>query len=124
MNSQEFFNELQRASELMKNEKYLEAIKILDNLREIERQGDFDYSLTHKLYQLISNSHSLLNQQIILEILNNYNENQLSFKQLAEKLKDTKKLDLDEANVRKEVELLILRGKLNCRLDGDLIVLK
>ncbi|MGQ4875351.1 MAG: hypothetical protein ACP6IY_14900 [Promethearchaeia archaeon] len=124
MNSQEFFNELQRASELMKNEKYLEAIKILDNLREIERQGDFDYSLTHKLYQLISNSHSLLNQQIILEVLNNYNENQLSFKQLAEKLKDTKKLDLDEANVRKEVELLILRGKLNCRLDGDLIVLK
>ena len=124
MNSQEFFNELQRASELMKNEKYLEAIKILDNLKEIERQGDFDYSLTHKLYQLISNSHSLLNQQIILEILNNYNENQLSFKQLAEKLKDTKKLDLDEANVRKEVELLILRGKLNCRLDGDLIVLK
>ncbi|MHA1272878.1 MAG: hypothetical protein ACTSQP_07235 [Promethearchaeota archaeon] len=124
MNSQEFFNELQRASELMKNEKYLEAIKILDNLREIERQGDFDYSLTHKLYQLISNSHSLLNQQIILEILNNYNENQLSFKQLAEKLKDTKKLDLDEANVRKEVELLILRGKLNCRLDGDLIVLE
>ncbi len=124
MNSQEFFNELQRASELMKNEKYLEAIKILDNLKEIERQGDFDYSLTHKLYQLISNSHSLLNQQIILEILNNYNENQLSFKQLAEKLKDTKKLDLDEANVRKEVELLILRGKLNCRLDGDLIVLE
>jgi hypothetical protein len=37
--------------------------------KAIEKEGEFDYSLTHRLYQLLSNSYSLYNQQIILKVL-------------------------------------------------------
>lgn len=124
MNREEFIEKLKRAGELMHDEKYEEAIEILNVLREIERKGDFDYNLTHKLYQLISNSHSLLNQQIILDFLRDCPEDQISLNELAKRLNTARKINLDKAIIRKEVELLILRGKLNCTLDGDLLKLK
>ncbi|MFW9951964.1 MAG: hypothetical protein ACFFKA_17740, partial [Candidatus Thorarchaeota archaeon] len=64
MNTEEFSSKLREVQNLMQQEKYDGAIQILETLKEIEKAGDFDYSLTHKLYQLLSNSKSLYNQQI------------------------------------------------------------
>ena len=63
MDKQTFIGKLNEAQDLMKNEKYKEAVILLEKLREIEKKNeDFEYSLSHKLYQLISNSNSLYNQ--------------------------------------------------------------
>ena len=61
MDKQTFIGKLNEAQDLMKNEKYKEAVILLEKLREIEKKNeDFEYSLSHRLYQLISNSNSLL----------------------------------------------------------------
>ena len=67
MEPHEFTKQLMEVQELMKTEKYAEALVILSKLKDIEKKGDFDYSLTHKLYQLDSNCHSLYNQEKILK---------------------------------------------------------
>ena len=70
MEPNEFAQKLIEVQDLMKNENYEEAIVILEKLKEIDQKGDFDYNLTHKLYQLISNTHSLYHQKIIVNEIN------------------------------------------------------
>ena len=65
MDANDFTKDLSDAQELMRNEKYKEALILLGKLKEADKAGDFDYNLTHKLYQLLSNSQSLYNQQIV-----------------------------------------------------------
>ena len=105
--------------ELMKTENYAEALVILSKLKDIEKKGDFDYSLTHKLYQLDSNCHSLYNQEKILKKIRIFAENQNSIplKNLKESL--SPELILDDGLLRREIELLILRGLLNCKIEGN-----
>ena len=57
MDANDFIKDLNDAQELMRNEKYKEALLLLGKLKEADKAGDFDYNLTHKLYQLISNFH-------------------------------------------------------------------
>jgi len=124
MDKQGFIKKLNDAQELMKNEQYEEAVIILDKLREIEKkEEDFDYSLTHKLYQLDSNCHSLLNQQIILEHINTLSKNLklISFHDLSEYLKNNG-FKIDASVLGKEVELLKLRGLVPCKIEGGNII--
>ncbi len=124
MNNSEFIKKIQEVQLLMKDEKYQEALIILDKLKEIEKAGNFDYSLTHKLYQLISNSHSLYNQQMILNVIQKESSQQelISFTELTEILKERENLDIDEPILRREIEILILRSLLHCRIEGDELV--
>jgi len=124
MKNSEFINKIQEVQLLMKDEKYQEALIILDKLKEIEKAGNFDYSLTHKLYQLISNSHSLYNQQIILKVIQKESSKQelISFTKLNEILKEREYIDIDEPILRREVEILILRSLLRCKIEGDELV--
>ena len=69
MDIQDFIKQLKQVQELMNKEKYKEAISLIEKLKEIETESDFNYNLTHKLYQLDSNAHSLFNQQNILKII-------------------------------------------------------
>ena len=103
----------------MAEEKYEDALILLERLKEVERNGDFDYGLTHKLYQLDSNCRSLFNQKIILKQINTIaaQQNSTSFKNLREIIKN--ELNVDEDTLRKEIELLILRGLLDCKIDGN-----
>ena len=71
MNTQEFIKNLNQVQNLLSQEKYQDAITLLATLKKKEKDGDFDYNLTHKLYQLDSNAKSLMNQHILSEILNN-----------------------------------------------------
>ena len=123
-NSSEFIRKIQEVQLLMKDEKYQEALIILDKLKEIEKAGNFDYSLTHKLYQLISNSHSLYNQQILLKVIQKESSQQesISFTELKEILKERENIDIDEPILRREVEILILRSLLGCKIEGDELV--
>jgi len=124
MNTSGFIKKIQEVQLLMKDEKYQEALIILDKLKEIEKAGNFDYSLTHKLYQLISNSHSLYNQQIVLKVIQKESSQQesISFTKLNEILKENENINIDEPLLRREVEILILRSLLHCKIEGDELV--
>ena len=124
MDTKHFTNELRKVQLLMKEEKYQDALIILDKLKEIEKAGNFEYSLTHKLYQLISNSHSLYNQQILLKVIQKESSQQksTSFTELKEILKECENMDINEPILRREVEILILRSLLRCKIEGDELV--
>lgn len=124
MNSNNFVEALNDAQELMRNEKYLEALNILDKLKEADKAGSFDYNLTHKLYQLISNSQSLYNQQKVLSVIKQISSKQksISFLELERILNEQANIELDEQLLRREVEILILRSLLTGRIEGNNII--
>ena len=124
MDKQTFIGKLNKAQDLMKNEKYKEAVILLEKLREIEKKNeDFEYSLSHRLYQLISNSNSLYNQEIILEHIKKMSiqQNSLTIHELHKSMKDND-FKIEESVLGKEIELLILRDLLPCKKEGDKII--
>ncbi len=110
----------------MAQEKYSDAIVLINNLKEIDKTNDFDYNLTHQLYQLDSNSRSLYNQKIILKYIQNIpiEQKSITFHELNQKLIENKVLNLSNDILRREIEILILRDLLFCKLDGERIILK
>jgi hypothetical protein len=122
MDSEEFANLLYEAQNLMKEEKYRESLEKLEILKKIEKDGDFNYNLTHKLYQLFSNATSLLNQQIILTHINQVSkkQNSITFSDLNLLIKKEK--NFDETILRREIELLILRGLLTSKIQGNQLI--
>ncbi|MFX1441977.1 MAG: hypothetical protein ACFFHV_01065 [Promethearchaeota archaeon] len=119
MDRQDFIKQLANVSDLMVKEKYQEALVILEKLKEIEKKGDFDYNLTHKLYQLDSNTRSLYNQEVILNQINALATKQtiIPLKKLHDLIKDD--LQIDESMLRREIELLILRDKIQIQINGN-----
>jgi len=124
MDANDFARDLTDAQELMRKEKYIEALVILNKLKEADKAGDFDYNLTHKLYQLISNSQSLYNQQRVLSVIKKISLEQksISFIELNDILKKQENVDLDELILRREVEILILRSLLDVKINGNDLV--
>ena len=124
MDTNDFVRDLNDANELMRNEKYLDALVILNKLKEADKAGNFDYNLTHKLYQLISNSQSLYNQQRVLSVVKKISQKQMSisFIDLNEILDKQENVRLDEQVLRREVEILILRSLLECKIEGNELV--
>ena len=127
MDSQDFYKRLMEAQDLMTNEKYKEALILIDELKQIEKNGDFDYELVHKLYQLSSNANSFYNQQIILEKLTdlaiNENRNVINIQDLGEYLRKENRLDLEVNILKRELELLILRNLASFRMEGNKLIL-
>lgn len=124
METNDFVKSLNEAQDLMREEKYQDALIILDKLKEVDKAGNFKYNLTHKLYQLISNSQSLYNQQRVLSVIKQISKKQksISILELMRILIDQEKAELDEQLLRREIELLILRSLLNGRIEGDKII--
>ena len=124
MDANDFVRDLNDAKELMRNEKYLDALVILNKLKEADKAGNFDYNLTHQLYQLISNSQSLYNQQRVLSVVKKISQKQMSisFIDLNEILDKQENVALDEQVLRREVEILILRSLLECKIEGNELV--
>lgn len=124
MDANHFVRDLNDAKELMRNEKYLDALGILNKLKEADKAGNFDYNLTHKLYQLISNSQSLYNQQRVLSVVKkiSHEHRSISFIDLKEMLNKQENVELDEQILRREVEILILRSLLNCKIEENDLV--
>ena len=124
MDPQEFQNQLNEAHDLMTQENYQDAIILLEKLKEIEKEGNFDYNLTHQLFQFLSNVHSLYNQEKIKEGVNSIlmKQKTMALPELNQLLKERTGLDLDDKIFRKEFELLILRGLLSCSIEGDLVI--
>lgn len=124
MDTNDFVRDLTDAQELMRNENYVDALVILNKLKEADKAGDFDYNLTHKLYQLISNSQSLYNQQRVLSVVKVISKKQksISFIALKEILNKQENVELDELILRREVEILILRSLLACKIEENDLV--
>lgn len=123
MDEKEFVEQLNKAKELMTQEKYNEAINLIEEIKEIERKSDINYNLTHRLYQLDSNIHSLYNQQVILNHISEISRKQksVSLQEINLLIKRSAKLDISEDILRREIELLVLRNLLSCKIDGDLL---
>ncbi|MHA1932275.1 MAG: hypothetical protein ACW96X_07020 [Promethearchaeota archaeon] len=123
MDPKEFMKLLNEARELMTQEKYTEAMVILDNLKDLDKssEDDYNYDLVHQLYQLDSNCKSARHQQIILIIINDIliTQNSISFDDLNNLLRVKENLNISEEILRREVELLILRNLLNGIIEGD-----
>lgn len=126
MDAKEFIEQLNQVRTLMIRENYIDALEILENLKNIERTNEesLSYDLTHQLYQLDSNCKSAFQQQVILTHLNKISrrKNSISFKELNQDLKNKNKLDISETILRREIELLILRNLLSCELKGNLLI--
>lgn len=124
MEPKEFIDELNKVQDLLSQEKYSEAIILLDNLKGIEKQANFNYNLTHKLYQLDSNALSLYNQQKILSLISRISQpqNSITFAELRKKLKEIENLVLDETILKREIEILILRELISCNIEGDKLI--
>ena len=126
MNPQEFVKLLNEARELMTQEKYSEAITILENLKDLDKSNEYDYNydLIHQLYQLDSNCKSAFHQQRILEIIKNIliNKNSISLDELDKQLRDMDNINISEDILRREVELLILRNLIDCKIEGDRLI--
>ncbi|MHA2280489.1 MAG: hypothetical protein ACXAC5_06530 [Promethearchaeota archaeon] len=126
MNPQEFMKLLNEARELMTQEKYTEAIVILENLKELDESSEYDYNydLIHQLYQLDSNCKSAFHQQMILEIIKAIaiTKNSISIEELNNLLIDKKNLNISQEILRREVELLILRNLLHCKIETNQLI--
>jgi len=125
MNPNEFANRLNEVQDLMAKEKYKDALVLLEGLKELDKTSDFNYDLTHKLYQLDSNTRSLYNQQIILERLNSINKEKtlISVSEFNEILKIRDNLLLEEPILIRELEILILRGIISIEFEGNMLKL-
>ncbi len=125
MNSQEFIKKLNQVQELLQHEKYKEAISLIEKLKEKEMESDFDYNLTHRLYQLDSNAHSLYNQEQLLKIIKKLSNSKdsISFLELNNILQKETELNLTMDILKREIEILILRNQLFCKIEKDNIVL-
>ena len=125
MDSKEFYNRLMEAQNLMIHEKYKQALTLLEELKQLEKEGDFEYELIHQLYQLTSNANSFYHQQIILGILNSsaflHDQKSIDIHKLDEYLKEKTGLDLNISTLKRELELLILRDLISIRIEGDII---
>ncbi len=126
MDSTEFIKKLDQVQDLMQQENYKEAIILIERLKELEKNGNFDYNLTHRLYQLDSNNRSLYNQQIVLKTISDLTSNSeyISFQELNQMLKEKDKLDLSIEILKREIEILILRNLLTCRIDKEKIIFR
>jgi len=125
MDSQEFMKQVNEVQDLMEHENYKEAINLIENLKEIEKNSNFDYNITHKLYQLDSNARSLFNQQAILNVINEISNSRdsISFQELNNVLKEEIELNLSIDILKREIEILVLRNQLSCKIEKDNIVL-
>lgn len=124
MDDQKFIKQLNEVQDLMQQEKYQEAVILIEKLKEFEKKNNYDYNLTHRLYQLDSNAHSLYNQQVILHIINNLSNryDSISFQELNRVLKEKKELNLSNDILQREIEILILRSLISCKIDGEKLI--
>jgi len=125
VSSQDFIEKLNEVQELMLKEDYKKAIIILDKLKTIDKQSDFNYNLTHKLYQLDSNVHSLYNQQLILKFIFSLSnkKKEISYEELLDLLKKEESLEIDIGTLKREIEILVLRSLLTCKVEETKLVL-
>ena len=126
MNPKDFMKLLNETRELMIQEKYKEAITILEKLKNSEKNGEYDYNydLVHQLYQLDSNCKSAYHQQRVLEIIKDIpiTNNSIKLNEIYKILNSKGDLNISEEVLRREVELLILRNLLNCKLEGAQLI--
>ena len=125
ISSQEFIDQLNQVQELMLKEDYKRAIIILDKLKTIDKENSYNYNLTHKLYQLDSNVRSLYNQQLILKHIYSLSKTkkEISFKEIMELLKKEDSIEIEVDTLKREIEILVLRSLLSCKVEENKIFL-
>ncbi|MFO8019657.1 MAG: hypothetical protein R6U96_13605 [Promethearchaeia archaeon] len=126
MRTKNFAEDLSKAQDYLQEEEFQKALKVLYRLREIEQKGDFDNSLTHKLYQLISNAESMHNQKIIISFLEDLKKEQdkVNLDELQEVVNAREDIHIKEGILGREIELLILRGVLSAKIQGNELIFK
>jgi len=125
MEPKEFNKLLNQAEKLINQEKYMDALNLLHDLKEVELRGDFDTTLTHRLYLLTSNAESLVNQkqitQVLLDLAKDHKE--IDFNSLSSHFNDIMDLNFEPGILKREIEFLILRNKIPYKIDGNKLIL-
>ncbi len=123
MDTNDFISKLNKIQELLSKEEYEFALDIAQELITIEKEGDFPYNLTHRLYQLNSNAISLNNQSKILPSLQILKKSlkTIEIVEFHQYLKEKEGVSIDIEILRKELELLILRGKIKAIISNNVV---
>lgn len=121
VNTNNFKEELSIAEKLIQEEKFEQALNLLENMKSYD-DDVFDDALAHNFFMLYSNTQSIVRGKNIYQNLLSLSKikEKASYKEIFEYLKD-KNINLDIDTIKREIELLILKGIVSWKSNNNII---
>jgi len=119
-----FKEELSIAEKLIQEEKFEQALSLLEKMKNYE-DDEFNDALAHNFFMLYSNTQSIVRGKNIYRDLLPFSKikEKASYKEIFEYLKD-KNINLDIDTIKREIELLILKGLIFWKSKNNTIFFK
>ncbi len=121
INTNNFKEELSIAEKLIQEEKFEQALNLLEKMKNYDDEF-FDDALAHNFFMLYSNTQSIVRGKNIYQNLLSLSKikEKASYKEIFEYLKD-KNINLDIDTIKREIELLILKGIVSWKSNNNII---
>ncbi len=121
VNTNNFKEELSIAEKLIQEEKFEQALNLLEKMKNYD-DDVFDDALAHNFFMLYSNTQSIVRGKNIYQNLLSLSKikEKASYKEIFEYLKD-KNINLDIDSIKREIELLILKGIVSWKSNNNII---
>jgi len=121
VNTNNFKEELSIAEKLIQEEKFEQALNLLEKMKNYD-DDVFDDALAHNFFMLYSNTQSIVRGKNIYKNLLSLSKikEKASYKEIFEYLKD-KNINLDIDTIKREIELLILKGTVSWKSNNNII---
>ncbi len=121
VNTNNFKEELSIAEKLIQEEKFEQALNLLEKMKNYD-DDVFDDALAHNFFMLYSNTQSIVRGKNIYKNLLSLSKikEKASYKEIFEYLKD-KNINLDIDTIKREIELLILKGIVSWKSNNNII---
>jgi len=121
VNTNNFKEELSIAEKLIQEEKFEQALNLLEKMKNYD-DDVFDDALAHNFFMLYSNTQSIVRGKNIYQNLLSLSKikEKASYKEIFEYLKD-KNINLDIDTIKREIELLILKGIVSWKSNNNII---
>lgn len=116
-----FKEELSIAEKLIQEEKFEQALNLLEKMKNYD-DDVFDDALAHNFFMLYSNTQSIVRGKNIYQNLLSLSKikEKASYKEIFEYLKN-KNINLDIDTIKREIELLILKGIVSWKSNNNII---
>lgn len=121
VNTNNFKEELSIAEKLIQEEKFEQALNLLEKMKNYD-DDVFDDALAHNFFMLYFNTQSIVRGKNIYQNLLSLSKikEKASYKEIFEYLKD-KNINLDIDTIKREIELLILKGIVSWKSNNNII---
>jgi len=121
VNTNNFKEELSIAEKLIQEERFEQALNLLEKMKNYD-DDVFDDALAHNFFMLYSNTQSIVRGKNIYQNLLSLSKikEKASYKEIFEYLKD-KNINLDIDTIKREIELLILKGNVSWKSNNNII---